>query len=131
MGEKSLEYYKRLPYTRRVRVETEPGGSQYFVAYVEELDGVEADGDTPAEAHYRLQDAFEETIDALLEWGEEIPEPERWPERIGRVGPVPSKEEPGGEDVEELWSRTSSPWQDDMPRWRRVNEEDFAGAGAS
>jgi len=75
---KDLAYYKRLPYTRRVRVEDDDSGP-YFVAFVEELRGVEADGASALEALSNLTDAFQDYIQAMLGWGDEIPEPIPWP----------------------------------------------------
>ena len=77
---KDLSHYRALPYTRRVRLETDEGGG-YFVAYVAELDGVEADGVSPVEAMYNLLSAFDDAIEAMLEWGHKIPEPDAWPGR--------------------------------------------------
>lgn len=83
MMTKTPEHYRALPYTRLVRHIEEDSGETYFVAYVEELDGVEADGDTPNEALSNLADAFEDYLAAMIEWGDEIPEPIAWPESIG------------------------------------------------
>lgn len=80
---KTAEQYRALPYTRLVRHVEEDSGETYFVAYVEELEGVEADGDTPNEALSNLADAFEDYLAAMIEWGDEIPEPVAWPESIG------------------------------------------------
>ncbi|MFO8175514.1 MAG: type II toxin-antitoxin system HicB family antitoxin [Longimicrobiales bacterium] len=73
---KDLSYYKGQPYSRRIRLIQEEDGEEYFVASIAELPGVEADGSTPWEAAYHLQSAFEEYLQAMLEWGDEIPEPE-------------------------------------------------------
>jgi len=75
---KDLAYYKRLPYTRRIRLEDDDAGP-YFVAFVEELNGVEADGASALEALSHLADAFEDYIQAMLGWGDRIPEPISWP----------------------------------------------------
>ena len=75
---KDLAYYLSLPYTRRVRVERDKGG-EYFVAYVEELGGLESDGLTEAEARYNLQLAFVDYVTALLARSATIAEPESWP----------------------------------------------------
>jgi len=80
---KDLDYYRSLPYERTLRVEHDDDG-EYFVASIRELQGVEADGATHWEALFELQAAFDDAIQALLEWGDDIPEPELWPgtERI-------------------------------------------------
>lgn len=75
---KDLSYYLGLPYTRRTRVERDKGG-EYFVAYVEELSGLESDGVTEAEAWYNLHRAFVDYIASLLDRNVEIAEPELWP----------------------------------------------------
>ena len=77
---KDLSYYQALPYKRRVRLEKDERGEEYFVAFIEELDGVMGDGRGPVEAHFHLQQAFVDYVQAMLEWGEPIPEPTGWPE---------------------------------------------------
>ena len=77
---KDLSYYRSLPYARRVRLDADEGGD-YFVAYVAELDGVEADGASPVEATYNLLSAFDDAIEAMLEWGHKILEPDALPGR--------------------------------------------------
>jgi len=57
MAKRTAEYYRELPYTRRVRTESDPSG-EYFVAFIAGLPGVEADGADPTEALYRLDAAF-------------------------------------------------------------------------
>ena len=76
---KGVGYYRRLPYQRRLRMEQGEGGGEYFVAFIEDLPGVEADGADPITARTNLLNAFEDYIAAMLEWGEEIPEPVLWP----------------------------------------------------
>jgi predicted RNase H-like HicB family nuclease len=65
----------------------EDTGEAYFVAFIEELDGLEADGDTPVDARANLADAFEDYINAMLEWGDVIPEPVAWPASLGWHAP--------------------------------------------
>lgn len=79
MAKKKLEHYLALPYTRRLRVERDETGKEYFVGYVEQLDGLEADGVDPAEARLHLEEAFRDYLEAMIAWGRHIPEPERWP----------------------------------------------------
>lgn len=76
---KTAEYFRGLPYSKRVRIERDGDGPEYFVAYIEELDGVQADGETELEARRHLQDAFDDYVAAMLEWGDTIPEPQQWP----------------------------------------------------
>ena len=38
-----------------------------------------ADGSSAIEARHHLQQAFDEYVVAMLNWGEEIPEPTGWP----------------------------------------------------
>ena len=54
---KSADYYRALPYTRRVRLERDESGDECFVAWIEELDGVMVDGGSPIEAKLLLQEA--------------------------------------------------------------------------
>ncbi|MEM7416803.1 MAG: type II toxin-antitoxin system HicB family antitoxin [Gemmatimonadota bacterium] len=84
---KPKEFYRALPYMRRVRLETEESGEVYYVAYIEELEGVQSDGDTPWEALANLRDAFEDYLSAMFEWGAEIPVPEAL--EIGEPTPSP------------------------------------------
>ena len=79
---KTAEYFRRLPYTRRVRIEADERG-EYFVASIAELPGVEAPGSSHVEALAELQHAFDDYVAAMLEWGHEIPEPKSWPESYG------------------------------------------------
>lgn len=79
MGTKTPEYFRALPYHRRLRLERDASGAEYFVAFIDELDGVEADGADPAEARLNLQSAFEDYVEAMLQWERTIPEPEVWP----------------------------------------------------
>lgn len=79
---KTPEYYRRLAYTRRVRLAQDERGP-HFVAFIDELPGVEAGGATDVEARAALAHAFEDYIEAMLAWGEEIPEPTPWPQSAG------------------------------------------------
>ena len=75
---KKIRAYLAMPYTRTVRTVAD-GDEHYFVAAIEELPGVEAGAETPYEAYYNLQLAFEDYLAAMVEWGESIPEPRSWP----------------------------------------------------
>ena len=72
-----LKYYMALPYSRRTEPVLDDDGSFYWLAWVEELDGCMTDGATEVEAYNNLNDAFDAYIQASLEWGDEIPLPER------------------------------------------------------
>ena len=88
---KDLNYYRGLPYTRRIRLERDNGG-EYFVADVEELSGLESDGITELEARYNLQLAFDDYVTALLARNAQIVEPELWP---GAFVPSTIVQQPG------------------------------------
>jgi predicted RNase H-like HicB family nuclease len=64
------DYLKR-PYARRLTPD-EDGG---YTATIQEFPGLIADGDTAEEAISNLESAAESWIDAVLESGQEIPEP--------------------------------------------------------
>lgn len=75
---KTLAYYRRLPYRRRAQLQLE-NGEHFWHAWVEELPGCEVDARSKAAAHAALAEAFEDYIAAKLEWNSVIPEPTRWP----------------------------------------------------
>ena len=72
---KDLAYYRLLAYRRRVDRMEEEDGSRYYVARVLELDGCIASGDSRPEAIANLKTAFDEYVEAMTEWGNEIAEP--------------------------------------------------------
>jgi len=78
--EKNLEYYRALPYTRRAEALYEGDGPPYWVAWVEELQGCKTDGQTSLDAMANLDNAFDEYVEAMLEFGSEVPIPSRIPE---------------------------------------------------
>lgn len=71
MEEKTLEYYKSLPYT--IELTSDPEGG-WFVA-IRELPGCMSQGDTPEEALAMIRDALEGWLAVALEDGMPIPEP--------------------------------------------------------
>ena len=73
---KSLEYYRGLPYTKIAEIVLDESPRPYWGARVVELDGCIATGSTEVEAMRNLDHAFDEYIEALLQWGDEIHEPE-------------------------------------------------------
>jgi predicted RNase H-like HicB family nuclease len=76
---KDLSHYRALPYTKSVRLEVDEDGSEYFVASVAEIQGLEADGDTAVVALHDLMIAFDEYVALMQEKGWDIPEPVLWP----------------------------------------------------
>ena len=71
MKKRTLEYYKALPYSRRSEgfySESPP----YWTAWIEELPGCKTDGETQAEALFNLDAAFDDYIEAMLEFGSDI-----------------------------------------------------------
>lgn len=72
---KSLEYYRGLPYTKIAEIVLDESPRPYWGARVVELDGCIATGTTEVEAMHNLDHAFDDYIEALLRWGDEIPEP--------------------------------------------------------
>ncbi len=76
-GEKSLEYYMGLPYTRKTeKVEDEREGV-FWLAWIEELPGCKTDGRTQLEAVNNLHLTFDDYIEAMIEFESPIPEPEQ------------------------------------------------------
>jgi predicted RNase H-like HicB family nuclease len=73
--QRTLAEYRSLPYRREVRLISDEDGT-YYVASFSELPGLLADGETRAEAVMNLSQAFDDYINAHLEWGEDIPEPD-------------------------------------------------------
>lgn len=75
--EKDLQYYRGLPFTRRIERKKGGGeGEHYFTAEIEELPSLLATGPTRAEVLYDLDAVFDDYIESSLEWGDRIPEPE-------------------------------------------------------
>jgi len=73
---KDLNYYRALPYTRRVGYKEDEGEwASYFLANIDELPGCFATGKTRSEAIYNLGLLFDDYIEGLLELRGEIPEP--------------------------------------------------------
>jgi predicted RNase H-like HicB family nuclease len=78
MAKKTLNDYRRLPYSRRCQLIVEEG-ERFWHAWIEELPGCEIDGQTKAGAYLALSEVFDDYVSTKLEWGSAIPEPERWP----------------------------------------------------
>ena len=77
MSKKDLAYYRALPFTRRVtREQGDEGEGYYFVAEIVELPGCFAVAESRLEAIAKLNEVFDEYVEAKLEWRSEIPEPQ-------------------------------------------------------
>ena len=80
---KSVREYRSLPYSRKV-VRIEEGlGEVYFLARIEEIPWIEADGDTPEEAFLKLDEVFDDALESMIQSGDEIPVPVPWPKVYG------------------------------------------------
>ena len=76
MDNMDLSYYRLQPYNRRSSyISKDVDGSSYWVAWIRELDGCMACGETQVDAMNNLQKAFDANIMAMLEWGQRIPDP--------------------------------------------------------
>ncbi len=75
--DKTLEYYRHLPYTIRTQPEKDSDGTDYWTAEYIELRGCKTDGSSEAEAIKNVQDLFDEHITIRLSKGTLIPEPEK------------------------------------------------------
>lgn len=73
---RNLAYYHALPYTKVVERE-EKEQEAYFVVRIEELPGCIATGRTRPEALLNIKQAFDEFIEAHLDWGNRLAEPAR------------------------------------------------------
>ena len=72
--DKDLSYYRALPYARRAELQQEDS-EHYWVAWIEELPGCKTDGSTCVEAMANLDVAFDDYVEAKLEFKSEIPLP--------------------------------------------------------
>jgi len=77
MANKTLEYYKRLPYTLFAMPQEDENGNRYWTAEYLELRGCKTEGETELEAIANVQALFDEYITSLLEEKIEIEEPGR------------------------------------------------------
>lgn len=82
MGKRrDVDFYRKLPYTRRVEPRQE-GGKKYWLAWIAELPSIEIHGDSREEALARLDEIFGDCIEVMVQEGDEIPEPRRWPDGL-------------------------------------------------
>jgi len=80
----TLKDYRALPYSRRSERMHEDDGSSYWVAWIHELPGCKTDGTTQAEAMLNLDTAFDDYIEAMIEFAAEIPVPKSRPKPKSR-----------------------------------------------
>jgi hypothetical protein len=74
---KNLAYYKNLPYTLRVeRFEEEEDGRTYFCASYQEMPHVKGVHENRLIAVRLAKELFDDYVEAQLEWGREIEEPD-------------------------------------------------------
>ena len=73
----TLEEFRLLPYTRCHEFVEEEGGSIYCLAWIKEIPECKADGKTVYEAMLNLDFAFDDYVEAMLEFGSNIPKPSR------------------------------------------------------
>ena len=78
--EKNLDYYRGLPYTRRAEKRLDED-TPYWIAWIEELPGCKTDGSTCVEAMANLDVAFDDYIEAKLEFRSGIPMPQKISQR--------------------------------------------------
>ena len=91
-SKKTLEYYKRLPYTLYKEPIGDPDGTKYWTAEYTELRGCKTEGATESEAVANLQELFDEYITAKIEENINIPEPTRRAVSVGEVWIVAPKD---------------------------------------
>ena len=75
--ELTLAHYRTLPYSRRAEGFHEAGADRYWVVWIDELPGCKTDGATYEEAMANLDVAFDDYIEAMLEFGTEIAVPKK------------------------------------------------------
>ena len=94
---KNARYYRRLPYHRVAERVTDGNGSIYFVARVLEIPSIRIDGESREEALLKLDEIFDDFVEAMIQAGDEIPEPSHWPDwsettvLAAPVGPEPQR----------------------------------------
>ena len=81
---RNIAYYRALPYTKVVEREGK-GQEAYFVVRIKELPGCIATGRTRPEALLNIKEAFDEFIEAHLDWGNWLAEPARQGRRKVRI----------------------------------------------
>ena len=118
--ELTLDYYRALPYSRRAEGLQEAGADRYWVAWIEELPGCKTDGATYEEAMANLDVAFDDYIEAMLEFGTKIAVPKKLSETVTvreistseniLYGPIAEVAETLAPEPERSPSRELQPW---------------------
>lgn len=85
MQNKTLAYYRSLPYRRRAEPRTDEDGRTYFLAWIEEIPWIEIHGETREEALGLLREIFDDCVASMLDAGDEVPEPALWPAGLEEV----------------------------------------------
>jgi predicted RNase H-like HicB family nuclease len=85
---KTLEEYKRLPYTLRTEPIDDPEDGYYWLSEYIELQGCKTEGNTEAEAVANLYELFDEYISTMIKNNSEIPLPIPLPKRVTEVREV-------------------------------------------
>ena len=75
--------YMKLPYTRLVQ-EIQDESGHYFYGRILELDGCQSTGETLEELYGNLNEAMEGYLETKLEYGFQIPIPERVEDYSGK-----------------------------------------------
>lgn len=124
---KSINDYRALPYSRRMARLEEDGGAVYFVARIEEIPWIEADGETPEEAFLKLDEVFDDALETMIQAGDEIPIPQRWPAvygyepKMGKVlGALPFRRKARGVKVSRI---------EDLPPFAEVERGELIKIG--
>lgn len=73
--DKTLDYYRRLPYTILTELHRDDNGKPFWSAEIKEFDGCLGYGDTVAKAVNNLHEVFDVHVTSILEWGDEVPVP--------------------------------------------------------
>lgn len=83
MSDHDLRFYRQLPWTRRIRPRKDSDGSVYWIAWIEEMPALRIDGETRERALSKLDECFDDFVEAHLENDDYLPMPDRWPQSIG------------------------------------------------
>jgi len=97
---KNARFFRRLPYHRVTERVTDSDGLTYFIARVLEIPSMRIDGESREEALLKLDEIFDDFIEAMIQAGDQIPEPSHWPdwsETAVRATPVEAPQDVVGE----------------------------------
>jgi predicted RNase H-like HicB family nuclease len=112
---KTVRYFRRLPYRRLVERVSESDGSSYFVARIAEIPAIRIDGADREEALLKLDEVFDDFIAAMIENGDEIPEPRHFADWDPQASTAPvavadaRKGSSGNRSV--VMPQSTHPWQ--------------------